>query len=444
MSLTARANLDDPEFYQADLNYIYEIFAEMRREQPVFWYEPSKFWVLSKYEDQRYVESNPQLFSSRYGFLIGDNFDPAKIKNQLPDWAQNQLASRSLTRAETRGLICRATTSMGDPELINMGILDPPDHGPVRRVLTAAFNRHATARLRPSLARIIDDALDAIESGDTVEFTEAISRRIPLAVIAELVDVPSHDRKDFAAWAVAFLEAATLTPESDPDRIARVTTWAGQFTSYLGELIAKRRDDPGDDVVSHIGQSKVHDNVVDHRTALMLTALLVAGVSETSGRLLTAIGHALAERGDQREILVERPEYIDNAVEEVLRWYPIIWTQCRTALATTELRGETIHKDDYLVLPYPSANRDEEIWERPNDLDVTRPFRPPQHLAFGWGAHRCPGAEMARLQARVFLEKLLPRYPYWELAGEPVRSRTSIFVHGLDSMPVRFEATTPR
>src|SRR5262245_48649042 len=118
-----RATLDRPAFYDADLDEMYDVFAQMRREEPVFWYARAQFWVLSKYEDQRYVGSHPELFSNRYGFLIGDNFNPSRVATQLPDWAQNKLEAGGMTRPETRGLISRATLCLGDPELLNLGCL---------------------------------------------------------------------------------------------------------------------------------------------------------------------------------------------------------------------------------------------------------------------------------------------------------------------------------
>jgi cytochrome P450 len=439
-TLTERAALDQPWFYDTDLDHIYDVFAQMRREEPVFWYEPGRFWVLSKYEDQRHVGSHPELFSSRYGFLIGDNFDPSGVVAQLPGWAQDTLASCPMTRQETRGYISRATLSLGDPDLLNLGCMDPPEHSHVRNILTNAFNMRDVRELRRMIEGIANATLDAIEPGSTLDFVETVAARIPSMLVSELVGVPAADRERFVSWAVAFVESATLTPETDPERVERIVRWAAEFVEYLKELLERRRTNPGDDVLSRIVGSELDGEPVSQSTALMLSVIFIVGVSNTSSKLIGLTAQALAERPDQRAILLKHPEFVDTAVDEVLRWYPIIWTQCRTALERTEIRGRTIEEGAYLVLPFPSANRDEEIWEHPDRFDVTRAIGTVRrHLGFGWGAHRCPGAALARLEGRVFLEAMLARFPSWELAGEPVRHRNSMMVNGLQSMPVRFE-----
>jgi cytochrome P450 len=438
--LTERAALDQSVFYDADLEEIYDVFAQMRREEPVFWYEPARFWVLSKYEDQRYVGSHPELFSSRYGFLIGDNFNPSRVATQLPDWAREKLRADGMTRAETRGLISRATLCLGDPELLNLGCLDPPEHGHVRRILTKAFSQRLIRDLGPMVEQATDAALNAIQPGTTVDFIEAVAARITAALAIELVDVPAADRQKFIPWSVGLLESATLTPETDPARVERIHQWTQEFIEYLRELLEKRRANPGDDVLSRIAQSELDGKPVSPSTALMLSVIFIAGVSDTSSKLIGLTAQALAEHPDQRAILFDHPEFIGNAVDEVLRFYPIIWTQCRTALERTQIRDRTIAKHDFLVLPFPSANRDEDVWERPDDFDVTRTFdATQQHLGFGWGAHSCPGASLGRLEGRVFLKKMLTRFPNWELAGEPVRYQNSMMVNGIQSMQVHFQ-----
>lgn len=441
VSLTELARLDQPDFYEAELDHIHAVFARMRHEEPVFWYEPGRFWVLAKHEDQRYVGSQPELFCSRYGFSIGDNFDPAVVAEQLPGWAQRQLAQESLTRAQVRGLISRATLSMGDPELVNLGTLDPPQHGQVRKVFTHAFSPTLIRGLRPVIERVTDDVLGALDTGATHEVVETVAARIPSALVIELADIPIADRAEFVPWSTAFLDAASLTTETDPERVARIRRWADEFIAYLARLIETRREQPGEDVVSRIAAASIDGEPLSRSTALMLAVLFIAGGSDTSRRLLAQIVQALADHPDQRALLRRHPELIPNAVDEVLRFYPIVWTQCRTAVEDTQIRGRTIHKDDFIVLPYASANRDEEVWERSDEFDVARAFDAAhRHQGFGWGAHGCPGAAMARLVATVFIERLLHRFVDWEIVGTPERCHRSIFMNGIESMQVRFVA----
>ncbi len=157
---------------------------------------------------------------------------------------------------------------------------------------------------------------------------------------------------------------------------------------------------------------------------------------ETTRALISFVARALAEHPDQRRLLVERPELIANAIEETLRCYPLAWSGCRTATQDVELGGQIIKEDDYLMMAYASANRDEDVWERPDDFDVTRSFDR-DHQSFGYGEHSCPGALLARTDATIIFERLLARFPDWELAGAPERWANP-FLQGLGTLPVRF------
>ena len=157
---------------------------------------------------------------------------------------------------------------------------------------------------------------------------------------------------------------------------------------------------------------------------------------ETTRALLSFVAMALAEHPDERHLLVERPELVSNAVEETLRTYPLNWSGCRTATQDVEIGGQVIHKDDYVVMAYASANRDEDVWDRPDDFDVTRSFDQ-DHQSFGYGEHSCPGALLARTDSTTIFERLLSRFPDWELANPPERWGTP-FLQGISSLPLRF------
>jgi cytochrome P450 len=145
---------------------------------------------------------------------------------------------------------------------------------------------------------------------------------------------------------------------------------------------------------------------------------------------------ALAGRPDQRRLLAARPELIPNAIDEALRYYVINWSGCRTATAQVTLGGQVIQKDDYVMMAYASGNRDEDTWEHPDVFDVTRVFDN-DHLAFGHGEHSCPGALLTRIFSRTIYERLLARFPNWELVGAPKRT-FSPYVQRIVSLPLRF------
>ena len=167
----------------------------------------------------------------------------------------------------------------------------------------------------------------------------------------------------------------------------------------------------------------------------MTFVLLVAG-NETTRGLLANAAKLLFDHPDQRRVLAEDPTLLPGAVEEFLRFQSPVTHMCRTALADTELRGRKIARGDYLVMLYPAANHDEDIWDRSEELDVTRP-PDPGHLAFGFAEHFCLGASLARREIRLVLGELLQRYPNYELVAEPERVPAHM-TPGIKTMPVVF------
>jgi len=145
---------------------------------------------------------------------------------------------------------------------------------------------------------------------------------------------------------------------------------------------------------------------------------------------------SLAERPEQRRLLVERPELLPNTIEETMRYYPINWTQCRTATQRVEIEGHAIERDDYVMMPYAGANRDEDVYERPDEYEITRSFEK-DHLGWGYGQHACPGALLARTLSTTIWERILARFDDWELAGTPQPFSTP-FIRGMLSLPLRF------
>src|SRR5690606_34321615 len=168
---------------------------------------------------------------------------------------------------------------------------------------------------------------------------------------------------------------------------------------------------------------------------MMTTILLIAG-NETTRGLLSGTGCLLAEHPDQRALLRSSPDLVAPAAEEFLRLVSPVTHMCRTALDDTEIRGVPIPRGSYLCLLYPAANRDEDIWERPDELDVTRP-PDPNHVAFGFGEHFCLGASLARREARIVISQLVQQFESWEIVGEPTRALNHM-PPGITRMPVVF------
>lgn len=435
VSLEESPRVDQAAFWAADLDYVHAVFAQMRAEEPVYWHEPGGFWIVTRYDDQQEVRRQANLFSSESGFLLQHNFDPASLVAQLPEWAQGPILSGKLSRAESRKLIAKATLSMGEESIEQLISTDPPRHSEIRRILTAAMSQRWIRNHRPMCEHFADDALDRLVPGERCDFVEAVSARIPANMMAEMLGVDASDNDRFLRGADAFTRQIDITPDTDLEVAAHLAELTADFVVLQRELIEKRRKDPGDDVVSKIVQAELDGEPITDDRALVFTQSLITAGSDTTKHLLSTMVYALAAYPEQREILRERPELVPNAIDEILRFYPVAWHQTRTATEDTEIRGVKIKKDDFILLPIPSANRDETVWEDPHTFDVTRHFDR-EHQAFGWGPHLCPGGNLSRLEARVVLAKMLERFSGWEVTDEPERF-TAMALNGYQTMFVR-------
>lgn len=437
-------NWEDPAFYAQDPEVMQAQMAAQREAAPVHRYEApgltSALWVASRWDYCRHIGSSPELFCNRYGFAIGDasKLSPA-VLNQLPPWTREELAKPDLTAAQQRGLIARGKLSLGDPELENMMLLDPPRHGQVRKIFMRALRPSLVRSLKPRMAEITDEFIDElIEPGAEIDFVTTIGR-IPAAVMTEMVGVPRDMREHFIRLATGHLQAITITPDKDPEEVARIQAVAAEFRDYVDELLAERRasGSEADDLISLIVRSELDGEPLPRSTAFVfVTHFLSAG--ETTRTLLSHLAMALGQNPSQRKLLFERPELVANALEETLRYYPANWTGCRTATQEVQLGEQTIAKDDFVVMAYAAANRDPDAYERPDEYDITRSFDH-DHLGFGHGEHSCPGALLARTDAQAIWERLLDRFSDWELTGEPV-TWSNPFLRGIGSLPIRFTA----
>jgi cytochrome P450 len=432
---------EDTAFYLQEPAEMYASIAAQRHASPVCWYHPAGYptglWILSRWEDQRFVGSHPELFSSAYGFAIGDASDPTTVLHQLPEWAQEKIKKGNLSAAETRRAIAHGKLSMGDPNFESLMISDPPRHGQIRSVLMKALRPSLVRSLKPRIAEIADEFIAEIDPGSEVDFVTTVGR-IPAALMTELIGVPSDMRERFIEMASAQMLAITIDPNRDPAEADRVHRLVEDFHAYCGELLADRRASGahGDDLASIIARSQHDGGPVPPGMAISLIHTFV-NAGETTRSLLSFVGLALALHPDQRRVLVERPELISNAIEESLRYYPLNWSGCRTSTQDQEIGGQAISKDDYVFMAYASANRDEDVWDRPDDFDVSRSFGK-DHQSFGHGEHSCPGALLARTDATMIFERLLARFPDWELVGSAQRWANP-FLQGLSTLPVKFQ-----
>lgn len=394
---------ETPEFYQGDPD---AAFRHLRAEDPLHWYEPCRFWCVTRYADIQAVSQRPRLFCSERGTQLfeavrrGQGVEPFGGAGGNPEY--------------------------GTATIIRM---DPPRHNRHRKLVMGSFTPRRIAALEPRVRAIARRSLDAIDPSQTVDFVEQAAIPLPMIVIAELLGVPAEDLDDFRRWSDAMIAAGggELTPAT--------AAVVGELVRYMLAVAEERRRRAREDLVSLLVRAEIGgERLTDAEIGMFSLTLLVAG-NETTRNLLAGGALALARSPAQREKLLADPALLPNAVEEMLRYVTPVRNFVRTATAETTLRGRTVRPGDALVLFYGSANRDEEVFgPDAHAFDVTRPSAR-RHLAFGFGEHLCLGASLARLEARVFFEELLARWPRYELAGEP-RPLLSSLMNGWERMPV--------
>jgi cytochrome P450 len=383
--------LHSPDFYAGDP---YPAYRELRATSPVCRNDVTHFWALLKYEDIRFVSSNPGLFSSTKGVTIPDPEQPSPV----------QPGSLIFT--------------------------DPPRHRQMRKLINSGFTRRRVAVLEPKIREIVRGILDDVAPDSVHEFAEEIAAPLPTRMIAELIGAPPDDWEQFRAWSDA--ATGTADPEIELDPLVAM----GQLFEYFQKLIAQRRVEARDDLLSVLAGAEIDGVRLTDEDLLNFAFLLLVAGNETTRNLIALGTLALIAHPDQRRLLVEDRSLIPGAVEEMLRWNSPVVHMARTATADVEIRGQRIAEGDVVVMLYGSANRDEDIFGTDSEeFKVTR--HPNPHIAFGCGEHSCVGAQLARLEASVMFDELLRRFPRLELVGEVDRMRATM-VPGVKRMPVRF------
>ena len=419
--------LTDPEFY---MSYPFDVFARMRAEAPVYWSEHDQLWALTKYDDVRFVSKSPGVFANRFGLSAGQS----RIPDDGAPPANDPIDGCPMPRRAA--LRYEQTMSLGGEQLVGS---DPPRHTFLRKIASYAFTPKAVAVVEQDVARMATELIDRIEPGVEYDFVDAVAAPVPMMVIARLLGVSTDDLDDFRKWSDAFIELNEENLDRDEAMVTEYIDDVMAFREYFNAELDQRVTNPRDDLLTAMVQAEDDGVPLTRDAQLAMTNILLIAGNETTRGLIANAGKLLFDHPDQRRLLVDDPTLLPNAVEELLRYQTPVTHMCRTALVDTEIRGQAISRGDYLIMLYPAANRDEDIWEHAATLDVTR--KPdPAHLAFGFAEHFCLGAALARREVRLVLGELLRRYPNYELlGGEPERVRAHM-TPGIKTMPAVFYA----
>ena len=377
----------------------YPVYATLRARDPVHRSRLLNAWLFTRHADVDAILRNHRHFSN----------DP-----------------RSGT------LTARQQASLPPPREFTMLLLDPPDHTRLRALVNKAFTPKAVNALESRIRSILGDLLDAIEDPGAFDLMQAVAQPLPVIVIAEMLGVPPEDRERFKVWSAR--RARLLEPMiSRRDRELGEKA-ARAFDAYFSAIIETRRAAPRDDILSALVQAEDEGERLSARETLNMLRLLLSAGNETTTNLIGNGVLALLRNPDQLQRLREDPTLVPAAVEELLRYDSPVQASFRRVLADCEVNGFPLRKSDNIVVLLGAANRDPDVFENPDTLDIARGQR--SHLSFGRGIHHCLGAPLARLEGRIVLEMLLDRFPSMGLLTERPQFHKGIVLRGLESLPV--------
>ena len=310
---------------------------------------------------------------------------------------------------------------------------DDPDHRRLRNIVHQAFTPKMIEKMRARVIEVTDDLLDKMAKKKNVELIADFALPLPLTIISDMMGVPDKDRPRFHKWSGKFLEVAT----GDPKIMLRQLPNGVRMYRFFEKMIKLRRREPQDDLLTALVNAESDGERLSQDELISMIFLLLLAGHETTVNLIGNGTLALLENPDQMELLLKKPDLIDLAVEELLRYSnPVEHGNIRIALEDFEMGGYMIKKDSVVMLLISSANRDETVFENADKLDITR--NPNRHLSFGFGIHYCLGAPLARLEGQIAIQKLVERFPDMHLSipREDIRWRNTTAVRGVDKLPL--------
>lgn len=389
-------------------------FRWLRENDPVHWDAKNAIWAVSKYADVVYASKNHEIFCSGEG------------------------------------------TRPNMPTKLSIVDMDEPRHGQLRNLINRGFKPRRVADIEARFRKFTVETMEKIQRRGECDFVKDIAVPMPIEVIADLIGIPKTDRDKLHHWSDTMI--ASDGNYDDIEQMSKAANAFAEYVAYIEDTIEARRKDPKEDLVSVLVTAKDggllgQDSTVnaakmpsDQATemakdelTMFLVTLLIAG-NETTRNALTGGMSQLIENPGERQKLLDNRALIPKAVEEIVRHVSPVLNFARTATQDTELRGRKIQKGEKILLMYPSANRDADVFTDPDAFKVDRDPNP--HVAFGIGNHFCLGANLARMEIRVMLEEILNRMPDMEYADGPPKMHPSLLVRSFTHMPVKFTPAT--
>jgi cholest-4-en-3-one 26-monooxygenase len=396
-----------PDTYERN-GYPHAAWKRLRNESPIHWFDVPGgvgFWAVTRRADIVWLSKQPERFVNGPRLAVFEEGAPVE-------------GERTFIR-----------------QLLNM---DPPDHTEYRRAASGWFTPRAIGRREGEVRQIARELLDDMAGDGGVcegDFVSDLAAPLTLGVLADMLGVPRSDWPRMFEWTNRV--AGSADPEFGGEGAGELAfeQARNELFAYFAELAQERRKDPRGDIISVLASAKIAGEPMPDLELLSYFFLLVVAGNETTRNAASGGLLALIESPGELTKLRAHPSLVTSAVEEIVRWTTPVIQFCRTAVEDVELHGQQIRRGDAFCLFYPSANRDESVFEDPDSFRVDR--RPNPHVGFGIGEHFCLGANLARLELRVIFEELAKRLEEIELAGPFDRMRSS-FLGGVKRMPIRY------
>jgi len=375
------------------------IYRRLRNEAPVYFNERYGFWALSRWEDVASAHKDVAAFSSSYGTDLHHLSDPERIPFRM------------------------------------IIFMDPPEHDQMRSLVSRVFTPRAVSQLGPMVRRVVSGFADAIGTADSFDLVHEWAAPFPVEVISEMLGVPAGDRQQIRHWIDIMLhrEVGSIHPSPEAESASL------EAGLYMFNLVQDHRRHPADDMITKLIEAEVDrgDGVMtrleDDEIAGFLSLLAGAG-AETVTKLVGNAAVLFSRNPEQWQLVIEQPDAIPGAVEEILRYLPPAQYNGRYMLEDRTIRGVTIPAGQPVLLLAGAATRDERAFDDPDRFDITRP--PALALGFGYGVHSCLGAALARMESRIAIAEIAKRWPRYRVVEDGLRRVTMSNVAGYSNVPI--------
>jgi cytochrome P450 len=384
----------------------YPIYRAMQEKDPVHWSELARAWFLVKYEDISNILRDPR-FRVR-GTLHKSN--------------------------ERMGVKLDETTPFGRVTSQWMLMVDPPDHTRLRNLINRALTPRAIEAMRPRIQELVDDLLDRVQDKGEMDVVRDLADPLPAMVLATLLDIPPGDHVQLKKW--ADIVGMGIDPVFGPDLLQRINTTVETVWDYFRPIIAERRKNPGDDLLSALIIAEDQGNMLTEQELLSMMILLLAAGTETTTNLTSSGLYLLLTHPDEMQRLRASPDLMETAIEEILRYETPVQLTGRIVTEDMELRGKRLRTGQPVGLLLGAANRDPDQFENPDVFDITR--NPNRHAAFSYGPHFCVGAPLGRAEGQIAIGTVLRRFPNLKLATDRPQWRVTLNNRGPKTLPVTF------